>query len=503
MANRIQGYNKQRQKLQLEITDLSGGFSSLITDYDMDARFLKDVQNMEFVNGMWQKRKGFHQVSTLTNTSWRPKKTRGLFAFNQQGVTHVVGVFDDTLIAKNRFIGSGTRSLTYGPIPGSERVRFAEFRNNCYIACGVDKLRRYDGHSVHGVPSPAASLLAAYDNRLVAGGIKGDPLTLYYSEDGEGDVWPALNFITLKGGPNEKITAIIPFLGKLVIFTNRAIYALMGPLEDFLVTKEVDEIGAVSAEAVQVYGNRFYFVAENGHIYEYDGGSQPVRISDIIDPYIQSTFTGLAIKNVVTTAYKDSVWFTFDTPERITLVFYPAYRIWTKFVGIPAAFYIRNNDALFFSGSGLNDKFSLYRYGTQYSDNGVPIEAFIQTPRWSFDALENIKRFKTLYIRGAIQGGGSDGFDVELYVDGEKKAVVHASTEEVDMLPKWGQATWGSFQWANLQDEDVGQVYEKIYLSQHNVISGKTFSLVLRDSNPNHGFRFEALRLEYIQKGAR
>src|SRR5690606_327045 len=141
--------------------------------------------------------------------------------------------------------------------------------------------------------------------RLVVSGIKGDPMTLYYSEYGDGDTWPALNFIVLDGGSHEFITALIPVHGRLFIFTNRAIYSLVGTLDNFFVTKEVDGIGAISAEAVQVFGSRFYFVSEDSNIYEYDGGSMPRNISQQIKPYLEANVSGYATQNVVTTTYKD------------------------------------------------------------------------------------------------------------------------------------------------------------------------------------------------------
>src|SRR5690606_28262440 len=100
---------------------------------------------------------------------------------------------------------------------------------------------------------------------------------------------------------------------------------------------EVEGVGAVSAEAVQLFGNRFYFISEEGDLYEFDGSSFPVQISKYIQRFIRSELTYSHWKKAVTTHYQDSVWFTFDNttvPEkRLTLVYYPEYQAWTKFVG--------------------------------------------------------------------------------------------------------------------------------------------------------------------------
>lgn len=551
MPNNISLNTRIRQNLQLEITDLSGGFVAMAATYGLSDRFLEDVQNMELVQGMWQKRKGFHRTGSFLGVASAPNTARGLHVFDYQGSLHILGVYQSNLYRTYQVTTDGRGQLLSSNIGGYGPARFVDFRNRCYIADGAGGLHRYDGNRVDRISSPRGTVPAVYDNRILLGGIVGDPLALYFSDDGNGDEWPSLNYLVLDGASNEKITGLYELQGKLYIFTNKAVYSLVGSLDNFAVTKEVDGVGAVSAEAIQIFGNRFYFIAEDGHIYEFDGGSFPVQISKYIYRFIRSELTYTFWQRAVTTHYRDSVWFTFDNSplpdKRLTLVYYPEYQAWTKFVGIPAARYIYIGDGMYFTGS--HNTGSLYQYGTQYNDDLRHIDAYLKTTKWSFDALENRKRFKTLYIRGATQGGGGNGFTIDFYVDDSLVATVRATTDiasegevwgngkwgemhwgyagetsgavwgkatwgdfdwagsKVKYSPKWGSAVWGSFVWGDHREgdlsEDVGRIYRKLYLSQYNVISGKTLQLVLRDSSPNHGFRFEYLRLEYIQKGAR
>mgnify|MGYP001222637522 CR=1 FL=1 len=551
MPNRIAPRDRARYDLQLELTDLSGGFVSQAATYSLDERFLEDVQNMELVQGMWQQRKGYHLSGSFAGVGSQAYTARGLHVFYKQGSLHILGAFGQDLYDTYQATSDGKGKLVASDITGSNPVRFADFKEDCFFVNGRDSLRRYDGNSVTNVAAPVGSLLAVYDNRLVMAGIRGDALTLYYSEDGDGTVWPALNYLTVDGLSNEQITALFPLQGKLYIFTNKAIYSLIGSLDNFTVSKEVEGIGAVSAEAVQMFGNRFYFISEEGDIYEFDGGSFPTQISRYIRRFIQSELTYSHWRRACTTYYRDGVWFTFDNtsiPEkRITLVYYPDYGAWTKFVGIPAAAYVYIEDSLFFTG--VHNTGSLYQYGTQYTDETRAVSSYLKPVKWSFDALENRKRFKVLYLRGAVQGGGGNGFIIDFYVDDALVATVHSAADvasgteiwgqknwgemywgfasstagtawgkakwnefewagaKVRYAPKWGSAVWGDFNWGDKREgdlvEDVGLVYRKIYLSQYNVISGKTLQIVLRNEQPNHGFRFEYLRLEYVQKGAR
>lgn len=549
--NRIDFTDRTRKKLQLEVNDLSGGFVSQAASYQIDERFLVDVQNMELVQGLWQKRKGFHLSGSFSAIAPNPGTNKGVHVFMTQSHMHVLSVYGNKLYDTYQLTQQNAAKMVTSSFPITQRVRFADFRNDCYIAHGQGSLYKYDGDKLTTLHTLTGNIIASYDNRLLLAGIKGDPLVVYFSERGDGSKWEPTNYIVLDGGSDEKITALIPLQGKLYIFTNRSIYSLIGTMENFALSKEVEGVGAVSAEAIQVFGNRFYFMMGNGKMFEYDGGNFPTEISLHITKYIESKTTPSAIQNVVTTYYQDSVWFTLDTSyvpdHRLTLVYYPESRAWSKFTGIPAAHYFYVNDALFFTGA--HDEGSIYQFGTQYSDDAYAIDAYLKTSKWSFNALENLKRFKVIYVRGTTQGGGGNGFDIDFLIDDSLVASVRATTDiatetevwgentwgdmywgyapetsgaiwgqttwnnfewagaEVVYAPKWGTAVWGAFEWGDnkdgVLDEDVGTVYRKVYLSQYNVVSGKTLQLVLRDRTPNHGFRFEHLRLEYIQKGAR
>lgn len=551
MANRISPSERRRQKLQFEVSDLAGGFVSQAATYRLDERYLTDVQNMELVQGMWQKRKGFHQSGSYTDIHPRPDTIRGAHMLSIQGNNHLLIVSDENLYVAQRLTGDAHSKLFPREVPLSTHVSFTDFRNECFIGHGQGNILRYDGSKVREVHSPNGSILASYDNRLIMSGIKGDPLVIYFSERGSGTSWEALNYVALDGHSAEKVTALIPMIGKLYIFTNHSIYSLVGSMDNFAISLEVSGLGAVSSRAVYSAGNRFYFISSDYKIYEFDGGNYPKEVSKHISHYLKHTFTEKALENVVITHHKDGIWFTLDNsphPEdRITLVYYPDLQVWTRYKGIPAAAYVRSRDTLYFIGS--HNIGSIYQYGSIFNDDYQAIDAYFKTTRWSFDALENLKRFKRMYLRGAIQSGGGNGFDIEFWIDDSKVATVRATSDiaseteiwgdnewgsiywgsaadttgakwgqfewddrkwndaEVVFSPRWGSAVWNDFKWGGMKEgsliDDVGYVYRKIFLSQYNVISGKTLQLVFRDRTPNHGFRFEYLMLEYIQKGAR
>lgn len=551
MANTIRARQRGISRLEFVVNDFAGGFVSQAATYNIRERYLADIQNMELVQGMWQKRKGYTLVGSFTGVGSTPHTNKGMHIFNSQGNFHLLAVYDTSLydtylITKEN---GGKRVTPY--LPETERFRFADFRNYVYIATGQTGLLKYDGNQIKEVASPVGSLVTIFDNRLLLAGIKGDDLAVYFSQPGDADRWDPLDYFVLDGGSNERITALVPLQGKLFIFTNQSIYSLAGDMTNFAVTKEVDGIGAISAEALTICGNRLYFISDAGKIYEFDGGSFPLEISAPISLFLESRFSYNALKYAATTSYKGAVWFTLDNSivpqERITLVYYPDFQAWTKFTNIPAAAYVKLGNTLFFTG--VHNEGSIYQYDTSYKDDAGLIDAYMKTTKWSFDYLENIKRFKELYVRGAIQGGGGNGFDIDFYVDDVKSATVRVTSDiatptemwgqnqwgqmywgyaaetagtiwgranwgsfswnsaQARLIPKWGHVVWNTFRWGdNAQGSlpsDVGNIERKLYLSQYNIISGKTLQLVFRDRTPNHGFRVEQLTLEYIQKGVR
>lgn len=551
MANQIRQTQRTRQKLEFNVNDFTGGFVSQHSSYNVQEQYLEDVKNMEIIQSMWQKRKGYTLSGMYTAIDNREGTVRGAHVFNKQDSFNLLVVSNENLYVTKSLTGNTHNKLFNGEIPNSGQISFTDFRDDCYIAYGKGRIKKFNGTKVTDVPSPQGDILTSYDNRLLVAGIKGSPLTVYFSDRGSGEAWEALSYFTLDGTSSERITALYPSIGKLYIFTNQNIYSLAGPLESYAISMEVSGLGAVKTNAVGMDGNKFYFVGGDYKIYEYDGGNFPTQISVNISQYVSYNFTKDSLRNMRITSLGSSIWFTLDNSkkksERVTLVYFPDYQAWSRYIGIPSAEFIKVDDTLYFVPS---DRIGpIYRYGTHFSDEIDAIDAYLKTTKWSFDFLENIKRFKKLYIRGAIQGGGGNGFTIDFHIDDSQVASVRVTSDiasetelwgdndfgsmywgdamrtantawgqfdwddsdwggsELVFSPRWGTSTYNSFEWGDRKEgdlgDDVGKIDSKIFLSQYNVISGKYLQLVFRDKTPNHGFRVENMLLEYIQKGAR
>lgn len=508
MANVIERRVRERQQLQLTLDDFTGGLVSSLSSYNLPFKYLEDINNMTLLQGKWQKRLGYHRIGSF-KTSVPASSVRGLYPYYEHGNLHLLAVYGNRLYDKTSLTREGSATLVSDGLPPSNNpVRFVTFNEECYIATGRSGLLRYSGYgsSLKELDTLSGSVVAVYDNRILMAGIAVDPLAVYYSDYGLGDKWNALNYFVLDGTADEIITAMIPFHGKLFIFTNKNIFSLMGDMNNYVVTKEVGGVGAVSAEMIQIFGNRFYFASEDGRFYEFDGGNFPVDISENLTHYLRS-FSLNSFKNGASTTRDKEIWFTLDNStnpkERVTLVYYPEYRCWTKFTNIPAARYAYVDDKLLFIPNHLEGP--LYHYGTQYLDEDQPIEALLKTVPINFGRLENLKRFKTLYLRGTIQGlvdpnVEDTGFSVDFFIDGKEISTLEVHPDVDENVSFWGSGIWGKMMWTDSQSQ---KVYQKVYLSQYNVILGKTLQIQFRDNTLQQGMRVEHMLIEFIQKGVR
>ena len=163
--NRIEPQKRGRHRLQFEVTDLTGGFVSQAATYTVEEKFAEDVQNMELVQGMWQKRKGFNYSGSYFPVLNMPGTAKGMHVFNKREHMHVLAVYGNTLYTTYQMTQSDGGKVLYNRVPNTDRIRFADFDDNCYIAHGKGSVLKFDGNSVTETNSPSGNVLAVYNNR--------------------------------------------------------------------------------------------------------------------------------------------------------------------------------------------------------------------------------------------------------------------------------------------------------------------------------------------------
>lgn len=182
--------------------------------------------------------------------------------------------------------------------PGTDTARqwsFAKFINGSllYFLTGMSKLQKYDGTTVTEIASAPAqqSYVAAYRNRLFTAG-REDNL-LHWSGLRDGDDWTSTDLYTGSGklavetDDGETPTAIVEFAGSLILFKRNSMHKLYGDDATNFTLNQAFKIGCVSENSIVQIGSVLYFLAPDG-MYAYDGGNPPVKISQPIQPYIES-----------------------------------------------------------------------------------------------------------------------------------------------------------------------------------------------------------------------
>ena len=129
---------------------------------------------------------------------------------------------------------------------------------------------------------------------------------LFFSEVGDADTWPALNFIDVEPGVDDSILDIVPFKNRLFIFKERTAWILETPGATTSWTlRQWANYRAFQQTAIEYNGVLYWFGA--GGVYQTDG----ITTSRISEP-IQDVFDSVHALENVANPYTNSYSCVFD-----------------------------------------------------------------------------------------------------------------------------------------------------------------------------------------------
>jgi hypothetical protein len=139
-----------------------------------------------------------------------------------------------------------------------------------------------------GLP-PDFTLITSYLDRLFLAGVPGDPYSLFFSEVGMPDVYPALN--TLTCNQEDPITGIVVYLDRLVVFNRRSMGQILGKTSDsFRYAPIQSSVGCVDTRSIQIRVIEgvpvLVWLSDKG-FYAYNGNSV-IYISDTIEDKVNA-----------------------------------------------------------------------------------------------------------------------------------------------------------------------------------------------------------------------
>jgi len=251
-------------------------------------------------------------------------------------------------------------------------------------------------------PPPASTLSHAFQNRLWLAGAE-DVNTLYYSNEfitGDGvSFTPTGNILVNEvGGP---ISALSDLDDKLIIFKNKAVYAIAGIGPDntggngtFSLPQIISgEIGCTEPRAIAKIPNGLMFLSNKG-IYLLNRGLAFEYIGAPVEAFNNYTFTGSVVVG-------DENQARFTTLEGTTLVYDWFFEKWYTFTNQQAdSCKIWDGNFTILGTNGV----TRVEDQNSFSDNNYPINTTVQTGWFSFAGIQGFQRVYSVLLLGKFVG---------------------------------------------------------------------------------------------------
>lgn len=397
-----------------EIRDFSGGLNDKFDDNLIEDNQASDCQNVIATRvGSLTKRSG----QAALNAGTLGGAIQGLHSFYYGSSRKLVAAANGAVYywdtATNAFVAikSGLHAAAF--------VHFATTVNYMVAFNGVDAPWKWDGITVSALANaPVDGQFALLHMEKLFTVPTSTPSTLWWSASFEPENWPAVNYWDIGKGDGDVVTALVPYIGDLVIFKRYAIYIMQGSgLDDFRLDLIEPHIGAVGPRAAVVEGMRLYFVADDG-IYAFNG----VEAENLTRDRIPGLWSGINkgyLHKAVAGRWNGLLWFAVpegtDTTNNLVLVYDPATQSWWPWRGINISCLQTYNDGtqLLLYGGSATDGFVLQQ-DTGYSDAGVAITSYWQGKNFDVGSTARKKKIKRAFI---IDSPGANDVTVQVALD--------------------------------------------------------------------------------------
>lgn len=416
------------------------GLNNLGSPNLIDNREWADLLNIEFdEGGVARKRMGFTSfANSLTNA-------RGLGSFITESINQVNTVDDGTF---KYTTGTSWSNDTTVSFTADAPIWFTQARSAQYIFDGTLGGAMWDGTTLSRPGTlPKAKFSLFTQSYHIASGVDGQRNRVYISELADASKFTrtsgSLNdaievpgatvfsgttaaFIDIQPGDGDQIMALGTFQNVIVIFKQFSIYQMtFDDTGDPVVQPITNAAGCVSARSVKNVENDLYFLSREGIRVL---GNEPNFFSsirtNILSKRIEPTTNTISETNYIKS---NAIYFnnqyimsaptsgsTIDT----TLVYNKQFQAWSKWNGAEADAYTKfvnsnNEQVLLFLAQ---DGSQVYEFTPDiYTDNGVPIRAYLLSKVFDFKNPDITKYFVDL---GLMFRTISGQVDLEVYTEG-------------------------------------------------------------------------------------
>lgn len=272
----------------ISLNDFTGGLNYRSDQFNMSEKESPDLLNVDVdPKGGVRQRRGV----TAFNSTTLADDVTGLWGLhtaggvNQLMASHGANVsYSDGNDFTSILGGGGQPALN----SVSTRSRGVTFNNYCYAQNGVDQPLKWDGSSASrltqsfndslvttGGNMPVATHIAVWNNHCFVADTTESSQRYYnrlrWSHANEGEDWHTDHYVDIAVGEDgDRITALVPFGDRLLIFKHRSIHALVGfGTDSFQLHQISSSVGCETDSTPVASPSSVYFWFANEGVYRY------------------------------------------------------------------------------------------------------------------------------------------------------------------------------------------------------------------------------------------
>lgn len=307
----------------------------------------------------------------------------------------------------------------------------------------------------------------------------------------------------------DRITALVPFKNVLLVFKQKAVFAVYGTSrDDFTVERIAASSGAVSQEAVSASAGVVYWWSADGNVFAYNGrGVLPIGNQVMIDLVRDGTIRPNADHRVCWAENRLYVSVVYpDGTTRYTYVYDPSVGsgAWTKYdFGFTSMVWWRRassaNGIMFriYNKAGIFDYNVASQQGDYDGTNTVTPSGYYRTSWFSASDTALLKRWKRLRVTASV--GDAATLNADVFYDFDESTVrktLQAAVDPSTGTMLWGSGTWGTSLWAGV---NVVFGFERL------PAAGRSHAVQFKFYFTNHvsPWTVDSFTLPYLEKGYR
>lgn len=262
-------------------------------------------------------RKGYIKLLTTKTPSW----IGGMAAFyKSDGTKQLIYGSNTGLYRYNNAGGSTLITGTPGTFTANKQWTFTQYLDAIYGGNGVEPLITYNGSSysiANGAISPQVTVL--HKNRLYC--VPANSSTVYYSDSGIPNSFPANNFIQANSNDGQVVTGLTELVDNLVIFKSQSAFVLTGEpigagnltVTNFQVRQASSAVGCSSFRTICKVDESIFFMHSSGIYYLQNYSIYPLSVT------LNATF-----KNDVNPNFLNLCWAVYSPLEKKYILGYPS-----------------------------------------------------------------------------------------------------------------------------------------------------------------------------------